>query len=271
VFDSAPEALTAIRHAFAFRDRSAPQHAAPHPAGPSGRAQRWRSRLAEAAGPLTEAEGYALLADYGIPVPRHALVGTRAQAIAAAERIGFPVSLKTAMPGIAHKSEVAGVRLGLGDAPAVGAWYDEMAARLGPAALIAEQVPAAAELALGLLHDAGFGPFLMLASGGVWIELHGDAVLAQVPVDEAELPGLLDKLKIRPVLDGARGGPKTSPEPVLRLVERLSLLVEELGRWIAELDLNPVRIHGDRVIVADCLVVPANGLRGRAVRTTDHV
>ena len=77
-------------------------------------------------------------------------------------------------------------------------------------------------------------------------------------------------MKIRAVLEGARGGPKTQPQAVLRLVERLSLLVEELGGSIAELDLNPVRIHGDRLVAADCLVVPANGLRGPAVRTTDH-
>jgi hypothetical protein len=136
--------------------------------------------------------------------------------------------------------------------------------------LVAEQVPAAAELALGLLQDPGFGAFLMLASGGLWIELHGDAVLAQVPVEDRELLGLLDGLKIRGVLEGARGGPRTRPETVLRLVERLSVLVEELGDSIAELDLNPIRIHGDRLVAADCLVVPANGLRGPAVRTTDH-
>ena len=58
---------------------------------------------------------------------------------------------------------------------------------------------------------------------------------------------------------------------MLGLVERLAVLIEELGDSIAELDLNPVRIHGERMVAADCLVVPANGLRTAAVRSTDHV
>jgi acyl-CoA synthetase (NDP forming) len=270
VFDSAPEALAAIRHAFAYRDGQAGRRRRVPAEAPSEAAERWRERLQATAAPLTEAEGYALLSDYGIPVPAHAVVGSRTEAVAAAERIGFPVALKTAMPGIAHKSEAGGVRLGLSHAAAVARAYDEMAARLGPSALVAEQVPAAAELALGLLHDPGFGPFLMLASGGVWIELHGDAVLCPVPVPDAELLRLVQGLKIRPVLEGARGGPVTPAEAVADLIRCLSRLVQDLGECIAELDINPVRISGSRLVAADCLVVPANGLHDGAARSTDQ-
>ena len=270
VFDSAPEALTALRHAFAYRDTLiSPRLRVPAEAS-SELAESWRRRLAKAVGPLTEAEGYALLSDYGIPVPRHEVVDTRLEAIAAAERIGFPVVLKTATPGIAHKSEVGGVWLGLAEVGAVGRAYDNMASGVGPSVLVAEQVPARAELALGLLHDPGFGAFLMLASGGLWIDLHGDAVLTKLPADRRELERLLQGLKIRPALEGARGGPITPLDAVLDLLESTARLIAELGDVIAELDINPVRVHGSRLIAADCLIVPANGLRGGPTATTDH-
>ena len=58
-----------------------------------------------------------------------------AAALAATE-LGYPVVLKTDDPAIAHKSDVGGVVLGLADEAAVRAAYDELAARLGPRALV---------------------------------------------------------------------------------------------------------------------------------------
>ena len=59
--------------------------------------------------PLSEDEGYALLSDYGIRVPPHRVVESRAEAIRAADEIGFPLVAKTATPGILHKSDVGGL------------------------------------------------------------------------------------------------------------------------------------------------------------------
>ncbi|MEX0815639.1 MAG: acetate--CoA ligase family protein, partial [Dongiaceae bacterium] len=78
----------------------------------------------------------SLLADYGIPVLPHRVAEDAAAALAAAREIGFPVAVKTAMPGVLHKSDRGGVRLRLGDAAAVAAAYEDLARRLGPRVLV---------------------------------------------------------------------------------------------------------------------------------------
>ena len=69
-------------------------------------------------GPLTEPQAKALLARYGVPLPRETFVATAEAAAAAAQSIGGPVALKAVARGLVHKSDAGGVRLGLPNAAA---------------------------------------------------------------------------------------------------------------------------------------------------------
>src|SRR5829696_1970163 len=109
---------------------------------------RWRARLGEGR-PFDEAEGLALLADWGIPVAAAEVATDLEGALAAAGRVGWPVALKTATPGVAHKSDVGGVRLGLDGPGRLAAAYAELAGRLGPRVLVAAMAGPGVELALG--------------------------------------------------------------------------------------------------------------------------
>src|SRR5262249_60421415 len=111
------------------RGGRAPRRRPPPP--PAGRADRWRARLGEPR-PLDEAESLALCAAYGVPTLPWRIAEDRQGAVAAAREIGFPAVLKTAMPGILHKTERDGVRLGLAGGQAGGQAYQDMAAPLGP-------------------------------------------------------------------------------------------------------------------------------------------
>ena len=123
----------------------------------TGRCPTWNggtgpgSLLARAA--ATGAAHLALLREYGIPAARAERVGDADEALAAAARIGYPVVIKTDQPGIAHKSDAGGVILGIADPGELTAAYADLAARLGPAALVCETVPRGTELALGLVRD----------------------------------------------------------------------------------------------------------------------
>src|SRR4029079_10179797 len=119
--------------------------------------------------------------------------------------IGFPVALKTAAPGIQHKSDQQGVLLGLRHEDELRAAYQDLASRLGPAVLVAEMAPTGVEIALGLIRDPQFGPYLMVASGGIWIEVLKDRAVAMAPLDRVRAQRLIDRLRIRPLLDGKRG------------------------------------------------------------------
>ncbi len=217
------------------------------------RQERWLARLA--AGPLDGADGFALLADYGIPSVPVAPVRSSAGAVAAAERLGWPAVLKTDEPGIEHKSDVGGVRLGLRDAAEVAAAYQDLADRLGPRALVCGAATPGVELALGLLRDPLLGPLVLVAAGGVLVELVDDRAVALPPVSATTAARALDRLAARAMLDGFRGGPAADVGPVVAAMVALSGLAVELGAAIDALDINPLIVTPAGAQAVDVLVV----------------
>jgi len=252
VIDGTEEGLGAIRNLLAFRDHI-PLTPIPRPVNP--KRDQWRSRLAK--GSLNESEGLALLADYGIRAPRHYRAENLDDTLAAARAIGFPVALKTAVAGIQHKSDQQGVVLGLRTEDELEKAYRDMAARLGPAILVAEMAPKGTEIAFGLIRDPQFGPYLMVASGGVWIEVLKDRTVAMAPLDHERARRLIDTLRIRPLLDGKRGQAPADIEALLQAVLGLSAIAEELGDLIAEMDVNPLIVSASGAIAVDALVISA--------------
>lgn len=215
---------------------------------------RWRHRLSN--GPeIGELEGLALLADYGITVVDARGASTLDEAVGAAAEIGYPVVLKTAAPGVQHKSDVAGVKLRLADADALGDAYADVAGRLGPHVVVAEMAPDGVEAALGLAVDPTFGPLVLAAAGGVLVELLHDRALAFPPLDEAGGRRLIDRLAMRPLLDGVRGAPAADVDALAFAVSRLSVLAEDLGDLVAALDVNPVIVSPDGCVAVDALVI----------------
>lgn len=255
VLEGTQTALLAVRHMLAHRDFRDRSPLAPPPGLPEATGRRWRRRLAEG-GVLDEGESLALLADYGVPVLPHRIVESATAAEAAARELGFPLALKTAMPGISHKSDVDGVMLGLEDAAQLGRAYDDLARRLGPRVLVAPMAPKGAEMALGVTIDPQFGPLVMVAGGGALIELLRDRRYALPPLDARAARRMIDALASRPLLDGARGAPAADIDALAEAAARLSVLAAELGDRIAEVDVNPVIVSAKGCVAVDALVVP---------------
>ena len=248
-------AITAVRHALARRDFLA-RPAMVLPAAPAAAViQRWRGRLAEGA-VSDEATALELIAAFGIAAAVPHRASSRDQAIAAAEKAGFPVALKTAMPGIQHKSDVGGVALGLHDGSAVAAAWDDMAARLGPDVVVSTMAPSGTEVAFGMVNDPLTGPLVMVSAGGLLIEVLEDAVFALPPFDAAEARRLLQRLRIRRLLQGVRGRPTADIDALADALSRFSILVSELGPEVAQIDVNPVIAGPDGCLAVDALVVP---------------
>jgi len=253
-----------MRHLLAARDFHAhrPPASAAQVAGlaavPGGVRARWRRRLAAGGRPLGEAEALAMLADWGIPVAAAEAVDSLDAGLAAAQRLGWPVALKTAAPGVRHKSEVDGVRLGLDGPERFAAAYADLAGRLGPSAVVAAMAPAGVELALGVVHDRQFGPLVMVAAGGVLVEVLRDRHFALPPVDAHQALALLERLAVRPLLGGLRGGPPADLAAVADAVVRLSVLAADLGDRLAALDVNPLIAGPAGCLAVDALVVQAS-------------
>jgi acyl-CoA synthetase (NDP forming) len=230
------------------------------PVGPErGRIGRWRERLGEPGRALDEAEGLALLGEWGVPVVPAEVANSLDEAVAAAGRVGWPVALKTAAPGVVHKSDVGGVRLGLDGPDPLAAAYADLAARLGPRVLVAAMAGPGVELALGVVVDPQFGPLVMVAAGGVLVEVLRDRCFALPPVDRRQALAMLDRLAVRPLLDGARGAPPADLDAVAGAVASLSTLAVDLGDRLAALDVNPLLAGPDGCVAVDALVVAADG------------
>ncbi len=228
---------------------------APHPAQvPGSTARRWRDALARGPG---GAVLFDLLRDYGIPAVRARQVATRGAALAAAATIGYPVVLKTDEPGIAHKSDVGGVRLGLADPGGAGAAYDDLAARLGPRVLVCETAPPGAELALGIVRDAALGPLLVISAGGVLIEIFAERAVLLAPVTRSAAVAALGRLRLAPVLAGTRGQPPADMEAIADAITGLSRLACDLGDALEALDINPLICGPSGAMAADALLIPA--------------
>ncbi len=223
----------------------------------------WRERLEE--GPLSEVEARQLLADYGIPGPQERVAATGAEAVEAAEAIGYPVVLKILSPDIQHKTESGGVRAGLENATQVRTAFAEV---LGAArehhpdadlqgALIQEMVgEEAVEVIVGVLQDPDFGPVVVFGSGGILVELFKDSSLRLPPLSRREARDMIAETQAARLLAGFRGKPAADVDALVDVLVRVSQLAVDLRGHIVALDINPLMVlpEGHGVCAVDALV-----------------
>jgi acetate---CoA ligase (ADP-forming) len=247
--------LAAFRHLFDHRDhRALPALTGASPIDTKTH-ERWKDLLSTE-GSFSEQASLGLLSDYGIPTIRSRIAGSLDDVLAAAGDIGYPLALKTAMPGIEHKSDVGGVRLGLADAAEVAGAYRDLADRLGRQVAVAAMAPPGVEMHLGIVRDEQFGPLVLVAAGGVLVEVLNDRRLALPPLDAPRAARLIDRLRSRSLLAGVRGQPPADVDSLAKTVVALSWLAHDLGDHIEALDANPVVVGVDGCVAVDAMIIP---------------
>ena len=255
VLDGTANALIAVRSALAYRDFVARAEDAPAALPPSSQDERVRLRAGLASNrTFGEVASLALLSAWGIPVVQHEVARNEDQVVAAANRIGYPVVLKaTAADAIAHKSDVGGVQLNIRDDGALKAAYRSIAERFCEKVVVARQL-SGYEISLGMIRDPQFGPVVVVGAGGVLVELLADRVSALVPFGPAAARRLVDRLRLRKLVDGFRGQPPVDLDELAIVMSRFSVLCEELSDVVSEIDVNPL-ICGTKIAAVDALVV----------------
>jgi succinyl-CoA synthetase beta subunit len=206
-----------------------------------------------------------MLRDYGITTAHTRGAASSGEALAAADAIGYPVVLKTDEPGIEHKSDAGGVVLGLRDAAGLVTAYQDLAARLGPRVLVCEAIGPGTELSLGIARDHDLGPLIVVAAGGLLVELLADRTVALPPVGPVQARRMLGGLRVAPLLAGARGQPAADLGAVAAAVVSMSLIAVELGADLEALDVNPLICGPAGAVAVDALAIPRPhvGPRGR--------
>jgi acetyl coenzyme A synthetase (ADP forming)-like protein len=189
---------------------------------------------------LNEDEVGGVLAAYHLPIVASVAAASADEAVNAAERIGFPVVLKTAAPSAIHKSDVGGVRLNLEDAERVRQAFADISAIAGNGrAIVQPMVSAGIETLMGIVHDRLFGPLVAFGLGGIHVEIFKDVHARLAPLTDRDVDDLLHGIRGFPLLQGFRGRPAADVAALRDTLLRLSRLADEVPE-VLELDLNPV-------------------------------
>jgi acyl-CoA synthetase (NDP forming) len=200
------------------------------------------------------ASAFDLLAAYGIPVVQTRTAHSLADALAAADVVGYPVALKTL--GALHKSDVGGVALNIVDQAALSEAYTAMAQSLGTAVTVQPMVADGVEVSVGFVRDDAFGPLVVVAAGGTLVELLADRVVACPPVSRDGARRLLTGLRIAPLLAGWRGAPAVDIDGLADVIMAFSEMAIQLGDVVDAVEANPVIASPGGVIAVDALVQP---------------
>ncbi len=216
---------------------------------------------------LTETDGKQILSLYGIPVTKECVATSAEDAAHNAEQIGFPVALKIVSPQILHKTEAGGVVLNVQSAAEAHAAFERImqnAQRYSPQAelqgvSVQEMVQGGHEMIVGMTRDPQFGPAVLVGLGGIFVEVLKDVALRIPPVNADDAREMIDSLKGKAILQGARGAKPADLDALANVLIAFSQLVLDLKDDVREIDINPLVVfeQGKGAKALDCLIVPA--------------
>jgi hypothetical protein len=181
--------------------------------------------------------------------------------------------MKVESPDITHKTEAKAVRIGVPNADAVGAAFDEIVANArayAPGAeirgvLVQQMVKGGVETILGMSRDPEYGPCVAFGLGGVLVEVLDDLSLRVPPFDRDEARSMVDGLRARKILDGVRGAPAADVGAAVDAILRFGELALDVGDLVAEIDVNPLVVLPQGAVALDCLVVSNSASRSSAL------
>ncbi len=210
----------------------------------------------------TETQAKAILGAAGIPMLPEQTVNSAADAVAAANAMGYPVVAKIVSADIPHKTEVGGVIVGVQDAAAMAQAYDTLLSRAAERApkaridgvLVAPMVRGGVETIIGIHMDPVFGPMVMFGLGGTAVELYKDVAFASAPLTPAQGLALVDSVRASALLKGWRGGPQYDVQALADALSKLSEFAVRHADQLAGIDINPFVVKVKGGVCLDALI-----------------
>lgn len=213
--------------------------------------------LDDYSGTLSEYEAKQVLDDAGISVVEAYLAADPDEAVAYADRLGYPVMLKADSRDIQHKSDIGAVK-DAHDEDEVRTRHqvimdnvaDQYAELNG---ILVEEHAAGQELIIGVHRDPDFGHVIMFGLGGIFVEVLRDVHFRALPITRDDAEDLIREMETRELLDGIRGQEPVDTGAIIDMLLAVSDLVTEHPN-IAELDINPLFADADGAVAADALI-----------------
>ena len=216
--------------------------------------ESWINRLS-ADESLDEITSLSLMSDFGLPSAEFRLAENFERLCESADSLGYPLVLKTAMRGIAHKSDKNGVIVGIEDRRQLEMAYRDLQARLGDRVVIMPMIEGGVEVSVGMKNDPQYGPLVIVACGGILIEILAERAFRLAPVNSEQAEAMIDQTRLSRLLSGVRGQAAVDRAALVDLVVRFSHLVTSLDEAISEIDLNPVIVNQSGCTIVDALVI----------------
>ena len=219
-----------------------------------------RAALDEGREWLSEPEAKGVLAAYGLPVLGAEDCASETDAVAAAERLGYPVSLRPC--GLTETGEAsvgsAGVSLHLETPEAVAAAARRLLRKH------VERQPNAPfpgftvraqpgtdrhhELQLGISCDPLFGPLVLFGLGGDVARVIPDRAVGLPPLNLSLAHMLIAETRAQRLLQGYGDRPAANLEEIALALVKLSQGAAEIAE-VVEIDINPLLARADGVLV----------------------
>ena len=205
---------------------------------------------------LSEYESRLVIESAGVLVAAAALAKTKEEAILEAEKMGYPVVMKGCSAELSHKTEAGMVALNICSSEEVARVFDELNGKMKnlDGVLVEKMVRGSREFVIGLSHDQSFGPCVMFGLGGIFTEALKDVTFRVAPLSKEDALEMIDEIKTKKLLGEFRGSPAVDREALAKAL----VGVGDLGMKydsIAEIDINPLIISGNKAVAVDALVV----------------
>lgn len=204
---------------------------------------------------VLEPEAKRLCSLAGLDIPQSIWATGVDDALRFAQGIGYPVVAKVVSPHVLHKSDVAGVVVGIDSDEKLGEAFQRFSQIKGFAGMLVEEMLLGTELIAGAKVDYQFGPVILLGMGGTSVEIYRDITMRMAPIGQQEVESMVRGLKAHQLLEGYRGSEPISMRELTRTMVAFSDLVMYLEGLIESIDLNPLLCTADRCVVADARII----------------
>lgn len=192
-----------------------------------------------------------LLDAAGIARAGEAVVTSAAEAVKAANKLGYPVVMKVVGP--IHKSDVGGVTLNVKEDSIVTSEFERMIKIKDTTAILIQPMLSGVQIYAGAKQESNFGHMILCGLGGIFIEVLKDVQSTLAPVSPAEATSMIKNLKSYKIIEGIRGQESVNLPAFVDAIVRLSALCV-VAPEIMEMDINPLLGNSKGVVAVDARI-----------------
>lgn len=200
---------------------------------------------------LEEYEAKEILKEYKVPVPAYKII----KGEYVNPELNYPLAIKVSDPEILHKTDVGGVILNIKNERELIKNFNILKTKFPKSNILVEEMQRpGVEIIIGIIKDPTFGLSIMFGMGGIYAELYKDVTFRLVPITRIDAEEMLEDIKAKQIFYGFRGI-KVYKEGIIDLLLKISKIAEDLKDYINQMDLNPVFVRENDLVVVDAKMI----------------